>query len=66
MVGGLDSVIGVRREQALQRFISGRPQRFEPAKGRLVMMAAYVEIDPATGKALTIKTEVVEEESEAS
>ncbi|HHF42271.1 MAG TPA: TIGR00282 family metallophosphoesterase [Candidatus Aminicenantes bacterium] len=66
MVGGRDSIIGVKREQALQRFLSGRPQRFEPAKGRLVLMAAYVEIDSLSGRALTIKTEVIEEESEAS
>jgi len=66
MVGGMDSIIGVKREQALQRFLSGRPQRFEPAKGRLVLMAAYVEIDPLSGRALAIKTEVIEEDSESS
>ena len=66
MVGGMDSIIGVKREQALQRFLSGRPQRFEPAKGRLVLMTAYVEIDPLSGRALAIKTEVIEEESETS
>ena len=66
MVGGMDSIIGVKREQALQRFLSGRPQRFEPAKGRLVLMAAYVEIDPLSGRALAIKTEVIEEDSETS
>ncbi|OQX55667.1 MAG: metallophosphoesterase [Candidatus Aminicenantes bacterium 4484_214] len=63
MVGAYDSIIGVRREQALQRFIFGRPQRFEPAKGQLVLMAAFVEIDPATGRALAISQEIIGEEN---
>lgn len=66
MVGAYDSIIGVRREQALQRFISGRPQRFEPAKGHLVLMAAFIEIDSVTGRALAINTDIIEEEGESS
>ncbi len=57
MVGGYDSVIGIKKDQAVQRFLTSRPQRFEPAKGRLILSAVYVEVDVASGKALDIKTE---------
>jgi metallophosphoesterase (TIGR00282 family) len=59
MVGGYHSVIGIRPDQALARFLSGRPQRFEPAKDGLLLSAALVEVDAATGKALSICREEV-------
>ena len=34
MTGPYDSVIGVQKEQVLQRFLTGLPGRFEAAKGR--------------------------------
>jgi metallophosphoesterase (TIGR00282 family) len=61
MVGGYDSVIGIRPDQALARFLSGRPQRFEPAKDGLILSAALVEVDPATGRGLSIRREEVAE-----
>src|SRR5207244_746513 len=33
--GPIDSVIGVRKELAIERFLTGMPNRFEPAKGRI-------------------------------
>lgn len=62
MAGGLNSVIGMKPEQALQRFLTSRPQRFEPATDGLMLSAVYVEIDPASGKALTIKRELLTED----
>lgn len=47
MTGPPDSVIGVRKELALGRFISGRPVRFEPAKAPAVVSGLVVEVDEA-------------------
>ncbi len=65
MVGGYNSVIGMRREQALARFLTGRAQRFEPAKEGLSLGAVFIELDAKTGKAISICREaLVEERSE--
>jgi metallophosphoesterase (TIGR00282 family) len=55
LTGPIDSVIGVDREQAIQRFLTGMPTRFEPAKGRARLQGAVVRIDPATGQAVGIE-----------
>ncbi|MGB9893137.1 MAG: TIGR00282 family metallophosphoesterase [Candidatus Saccharicenans sp.] len=65
MAGALNSVIGMKTEQALQRFLSSRPQRFEPATDGLLLSAVFISINPKTGKALSINRELlVEEKSE--
>ncbi|MHB8093412.1 MAG: TIGR00282 family metallophosphoesterase [Candidatus Aminicenantales bacterium] len=63
MGGGYHSVIGIRREQALQKFLMGRPQRFEPSKEGLMLTAVFIEVDPASGKALSIRREILVEEN---
>ena len=55
MTGPYDSVIGVEKEQILQRFLTGLPSRFEAAKGDPRLCAVLVECDPATGKANSIQ-----------
>jgi hypothetical protein len=62
MVGGLHSVIGMRPEQALARFLTGRPQRFEPESQGVFFCAAYIEVDAASGRALSIRREIVAED----
>lgn len=62
MVGGRNAVIGISKEQALQRFLTSRPQRFEPSRDGLFLSCVFVEIDPGTGKALSIKREVLAED----
>ena len=52
MVGGYNSVIGIRRDQALDRFLTSRPQRFEPGKDGVIFSSVFVEVDSSTGKAL--------------
>jgi metallophosphoesterase (TIGR00282 family) len=59
MAGSWNSVIGMQREQSIQKFLTGRPHRFEPAKDGMFLSAVYIEIDPATGKALSITREVL-------
>lgn len=55
MTGPVDSVIGVARELAIQRFLSGLPNRFEPAKGPAALHGVVLRIDPDSGKALEIQ-----------
>ena len=55
MTGPYDSVIGVRKEQIIQRFLTQMPARFEAAEGDARLCAVLVEADPATGSALSIK-----------
>ena len=62
MVGGYNSVIGIRKDQALKRFLTARPHRFEPGKDGLVFSAVLVEIEVQTGKALKIQREFIAEE----
>ena len=58
MAGARNSVIGIKREQAIQKFLTSRPIRFEPDKGGSFLSGVVVEIDPATGKALSIVREI--------
>jgi calcineurin-like phosphoesterase len=54
MCGPRDSVIGVRKELVLERFLTQRPVAFEPAKKDVWVNAVLVEIDDATGLAKSI------------
>lgn len=49
-----DSVIGMGKEAVLRRFLTGLPQRFTPAKGDASLNGALLELDGASGKALSI------------
>jgi metallophosphoesterase (TIGR00282 family) len=55
MTGPVDSVIGVERALAIQRFLSQMPNRFEPARGPAALHGALVRIDPESGRALEIR-----------
>jgi 2',3'-cyclic-nucleotide 2'-phosphodiesterase len=54
MSGPYDSVIGVETELVLNRFLTGMPGKFEPAKGNPKMCAALITCNGATGRAHTI------------
>jgi hypothetical protein len=66
MVGGYNSVIGIKRDQAVLRFLSSRPQRFEPSKEGMIFSFFCVEIDAQTGKALSIQKESLIESHEGN
>src|SRR6266852_1467501 len=51
MTGPYDSVIGVRKELVIERFLSGMPARFEAANGDVRLCAVLVECDDHTGRA---------------
>jgi metallophosphoesterase (TIGR00282 family) len=56
MTGAYSGVIGMQKEGALRRFLTGLPTRFEPAEEDLRLDAAVVDIEPATGRAIAIRT----------
>jgi metallophosphoesterase (TIGR00282 family) len=51
MSGPYDSVIGVEKEQVLQRFLSSMPNRFDAARGDVRLCGVLIDCDPKTGKA---------------
>jgi hypothetical protein len=54
MTGPADSVIGVKKELAIDRFLTQLPNKFEVAKRELVLEGAVVTVDPQTGRATGI------------
>jgi len=55
MCGPHDSVIGIKKEIAIEKVKYGMPVRHEAAETGLQINAVYLEIDPATGKATKIQ-----------
>ncbi|MFZ0480116.1 MAG: TIGR00282 family metallophosphoesterase [Terriglobales bacterium] len=55
MTGPYDSVIGVKKELVIERFLSGMPARFEAATGDVRLCAVVVECDDQTGRAQKIE-----------
>ena len=63
--GPHDSVIGREIEPIIRRFMTNMPQKFEVAKGRVLLQGALVEIDENSGRASKIErvSEPLPEES---
>ena len=55
MTGPSRSVIGIRPQQAINRFLGGLPQRFQPADGPCKMDAVLFEIDTAARRCLSVQ-----------
>ncbi len=55
MVGSLDSVIGVKKDIILERFLTQLPVHLDVAKENVALHAVLVEIDEDTAKAVSIK-----------
>ena len=56
MCGDYDSVIGMKKEIAVQRFIKKMPgERLAPAEGEGTLCAAVVETDDRTGLAKSVR-----------
>lgn len=55
MTGPLHGVIGVKKELAIEKFLTGMPKRFEVASGPTVFCAALIEVDAQLGKAISIE-----------
>ena len=61
MTGPYDSVIGVQKEQIIQKFITGLPCRFEAAKDDPRFCAVLIECDQESGRANSIKRIMLQE-----
>lgn len=55
MTGPLDSVIGIRKEVALNRLLSQIPWKFDVASGEIELQGVVVEVDVKTGKSKQIQ-----------
>jgi hypothetical protein len=55
MCGPVHSVIGFDPATVIPRFLTGLPTRFEVGTGPVVFNACQIDIDPATGRALSIE-----------
>jgi len=64
MTGCYDSVIGMRVEPSLRRFLSKVPERHEVATGRGTLCGVVIEIDESSGRATGIQRVRVDERAE--
>ena len=62
MVGPADSVIGVDAESAIRSFLTSMPHRFFMSEGPASFDAVLVDVDEATGKAVSIQRIQLKEE----
>jgi len=67
MTGPVDSVIGVKKEQILKRFLTGMPERMSVASGSRMINAVIVDVNEKSGKAEGIeRLKLVFEDKEES
>src|SRR5256886_10829598 len=55
LTGPVDGVIGVDRDQIIQRFLNQMPIRFETARGPAALHGTVIVVDPDTGRAGSIR-----------
>jgi len=55
MTGPSVSVIGIEKEQIIERFLRQMPMKFETAKGEGILSAVVIEINETTGKSSAIQ-----------
>ncbi|MFQ5585260.1 MAG: TIGR00282 family metallophosphoesterase [Thermodesulfobacteriota bacterium] len=55
MTGSVDSVIGMEKEIALERFLTGMPKKFEVARGNVEFQGVVITIERENGRAVAIE-----------
>jgi hypothetical protein len=55
MCGPEDSVLGMRTDRVLERFLTQMPVRFDVASGPVIVQGAAVDVDPVSGRAVAIE-----------
>lgn len=55
MTGATDSVIGMKAESPIEKFLTGMPRSFEPAKSDIELQGVVIHIDSASGKCISIE-----------
>lgn len=55
MTGPHDSIIGMKHEAAIKRFLTGMPYKFSVATDDVKMQGVIIEVDDQTGRAISIE-----------
>ena len=55
MTGPFDSVIGIRKEAIIERFLTQLPNKFDVAKNDVRLQGAFLEIEESSGEARAIE-----------
>ncbi len=55
MTGPYDSIIGMREDAVMRRFLTSLPSRFEVASGDTRLSGLMVDVDTSSGRALSVK-----------
>jgi metallophosphoesterase (TIGR00282 family) len=55
MTGPYDSIIGIKKETVLEKFLTQMPARFEPAENDVRLCAVLIQADTGTGRAVAIE-----------
>jgi metallophosphoesterase (TIGR00282 family) len=55
MCGPEDSVLGVRTDRVIARFLTQMPTRFDVASGPVTIQGALIDVDEASGRATSIR-----------
>lgn len=66
MTGPYDSIIGAEKDAVLRRFMTSLPIRLEAAKGGAELHSVIVEVEEATGRALSIRRHSVRDDGGGS
>jgi len=61
MTGPADSVIGIKTSIAVGKFLTGVPVRLEAADGPGQLNGALIEVEPSTGRAVSIERIIIRE-----
>ncbi len=55
MTGSMDSVIGIDKSIAIERFLTGLPKKFETATNDMALQGVFITVDETTGRATAIE-----------
>lgn len=55
MTGPIDSVIGVKKDIIIEKFLTQLPRKFDVASGRARLEGCMITVDEATGRAVSIE-----------
>ncbi len=55
MCGPRDGCLGMKADPIIKRYMTGLPERFEVAGGVVVLQGALFQLDPSTGRAVSVQ-----------
>ncbi|MEZ0322791.1 MAG: TIGR00282 family metallophosphoesterase [Hydrogenothermaceae bacterium] len=54
MTGAIDSVIGVRKDEVIEKFLTGMQKKYEPAEGKFIFNALFLDTENRDIKRITV------------